>query len=142
MHFEFSRCSLSISPKLYSHLQLAVSNIVIESDVTQITINFRDTTYSASAGGYHPVEISFQKETLNNEWSLLYITDFCYYGSPYAELVKEIDFDFSAETFYLLNSPSMFIKRSTVRRFYRTWENNFLAYLEFDAFDQIEVSAS
>ena len=142
MHFEFSRCSLSISPKLYSHLQLAVSNIVIESDVTQITINFRDTTYSASAGGYHPVEISFQKETLNNEWSLLYITDFCYYGSPYAELVKEIDFDFSAGTFYLLNSPSMFIKRSTVRRFYRTWENNFLAYLEFDAFDQIEVSSS
>lgn len=142
MHIEFSRCSLSISPKFYSHLQLAVSNIVIESDVTQITINFRDTTYSASAGGYHPVEISFQKETLNNEWSLLYITDFCYYGSPYAELVKEIDFDFSAGTFYLLNSPSMFIKRSTVRRFYRTWENNFLAYLEFDAFDQIEVSAS
>ncbi|MCG6202319.1 DUF2787 family protein [Psychromonas antarctica] len=31
--------------------------------------------------------------------------------------------------------------RSTVKIFYKSWENNFLSYLEYGAFDQIEVSA-
>ena len=142
MHIEFSRCCLSISPKLYSQLKQATSKSSIEPGVTQITINFRDTTYSASAGGYHPVEISFQKGTLNDEWSLLYITDFCYYGAHYPELVKEIDFDFSTRTFYLVNASPMSITRSSVKEFYRTWERNFLAYLTLNAFDQIEVSTN
>ena len=141
MNIEFGRCCLRISSELYLHLKKAVNKESIESDVTQITVNFRDSSYSVSAGGYHPVEISFQKDASNGEWLLLYITDFSYCSSPYPELIKEVDFDFSSRTFYLVNASPMFINRSTVRDFYRTWENNFLAYLEFDAYDQIEVSA-
>lgn len=142
MNIEFGRCCINISPELYHCLSLLVKQESITPDTTQITINLRDSSYSASAGGYHPVEISFQKNEPNDTWSLLYITDFCYYGSPYAELVKAIDFDFSAGTLYLLNSPSMFIKRSTVRRFYRTWESNFLAYIALGAYDKIELSVN
>ena len=140
MDIEFNRCCLSITPALYAQLNKAVKNEKVDTDVNQITVNFRDSSYSASAGGYHPVEIAFQKDESNGGWSLLYITDFCYYGSPYPELIKEVDFDFSSRTFYLVNASPMFIARSTVKNFYRTWENNFLTYLEFDAFDEIEVS--
>lgn len=140
MNIEFSRCCISISPELYHYISSLVKRESITPDTTQITVNLRDTSYSVSAGGYHPVEFSFQKNESNDTWSLRYITDYCYYGSPYAELVKEVDFDFSAGTLYLLNAPSMFIKRSTVRGFYRKWESNFLAYIALGAFNQIVLS--
>ncbi len=66
-----------------------------------VVINFRDPDYSAKYGGYHPVEVS-----INNTGALLYITDFAYDGHPpFAELVKEIDFDFSCQLFqhYVIN---------------------------------------
>lgn len=141
MNLEFARCCLNISPKLYAQLNKVLENESIDVEANHITVNFRDSSYSALTGGYHPVEIAFQKDGENEAWSLLYITDFCYYGSPYAELVKEVDFDFSAGTLYLLNSPSMFIRRSTVKSFYRTWESNFLTYVEIGAFNEIEVSS-
>ena len=52
-----------------------------------VTINFRDPTYSAESGGFHPVEIRLERQ--NNTWHLCYITDFVYVGSgPCAELAK------------------------------------------------------
>ena len=44
-----------------------------------VTINFRDPTYSAESGGFHPVEIRLERQ--NNTWHLCYITDFVYVGS-------------------------------------------------------------
>lgn len=54
-------------------------------------LNFRDPDYSAESGGYHPVEIA-----VDGQGRIQYITDFAYVGDGhYAELDKELDFDFS-----------------------------------------------
>ena len=78
MNIEFDCCCLSIAPELYLQLNKAIKNKKVDVDANQITVNFRDSSYSASAGGYHPVEISFRKDESNGKWSLQYITDFCY----------------------------------------------------------------
>ncbi|MCG6202331.1 DUF2787 domain-containing protein [Psychromonas antarctica] len=141
MDIKFNVCCLNIDPKLYVQLQKAIQAKEVDAQISQVTVNYRDSSYSSKTGGYQPVEISLQKEAVNGCWCLLYITDFCYCGHPYPELVKEVDFDFSANTFFLANCTSTSITRSTVKDFYKSWENNFLSYLEYDAFDQIEVSA-
>ena len=101
-----------------------------------VTINFRDPTYSAESGGFHPVEIRLERQ--NNTWHLCYITDFVYVGSgPYAELAKDLDFDFQAGVFQ--NLFGVFpIEQAT--DLYQIWEGNFLHYwLELEVF---KVSAS
>ena len=61
-------------------------------ELKAIVFNFRDPDYSPEAGGYHPVEIRLEKR--GEKWELVYITDFSYQGSPYPELVKEVDICF------------------------------------------------
>ncbi len=60
-------------------------------------LNFRDPTYSAETGGFHPVEVA-----IDRSGRLLYVTDFSFVGTPpMAELAKEIDFDFSMDMLQL-----------------------------------------
>jgi len=141
MDIKINQSAITLCPKLLVVLKQKIKERGADADISQITVNFRDSTYSAVTGGYHPVEIALQKGESDSGWNVLYITDFCYDGYPYAELVKEVDFDFSVSTFYLANCTPTSITRSTVKDFYKSWENNFLSYLEYDAFDQIEVSA-
>lgn len=66
---------------------------------TGVILNFRDPGYSPETGGFHPVEISISKLG-----RILYITDFSYVGPPpFAELAKELDFDFSLGIFQHLS---------------------------------------
>ena len=67
-----------------------------EVDISEgFIINFRDPDYSAESGGYHPVEIG-----VDAKGRIQYITDFAYYGQgSYAELDKELDFDFGYGVF-------------------------------------------
>jgi len=126
-------------------LSVRLKKEIAENDVakesTLITVSFRDCSYNCEAGGYHPVEIALQKNKENGRWSLLYITDFSYYGYPYAELIKDLDFDFSTELFSAAYCPSRPITHHSVTEIFRLWQHNFLSYLEFGAFDQIKVSA-
>ncbi len=101
-------------------------------------INFRDSTYSAESGGYHPVEIRLVKT--GEQWVFDYITDFSYVGYPYPELVKEVDFDFSSGLANFLYQFEESITDEQVHEFYSIWESNFLSYVEMDAFDEIEVA--
>lgn len=90
----------------------------VEDDVT---INFRDTGYSPETGGYHPVEVALRKDG-----TVLYITDFCFVGSPpHCDLCKCLDFDFSLELFgnYALDLPI-----SEGREVFQLWQTNFIAY--------------
>ena len=55
-----------------------------------VALNFRDPTYSASNGGYHPVEIH-----VDSGGVLLCLTDFAYFGAPpMVELGIELDWSF------------------------------------------------
>lgn len=102
----------------------------------QICVNFRDPTYSAERGGYHPVEIFLER--FGTHYKLCYITNFCYAGiGDYAELVKSLDFEFIAGTFQDLSG---YYPIETAREIYPMWEDNFLTYwLEMKVFE-MEVS--
>ena len=60
-----------------------------------LIINFRDPACSAANGGFHPVEIA-----IDGDGNLVYLTDFSFVGMPpYAELEKELDWDFLQDRF-------------------------------------------
>jgi hypothetical protein len=89
-----------------------------------ITINFRDPSYSADDGGYHPVEIRLENE--DDGWRFSYITDLCYVGSGYyAELAKDLDFDFDAGVFQ--NLFGRYPIEQAIEMF-QIWESNFVYY--------------
>jgi hypothetical protein len=61
-----------------------------------VILNFRDPDYDQESGGFHPVEIA-----ICVDGKIHYITDFFYVGMPpFAELVKELDFDFELKLFF------------------------------------------
>jgi len=102
-----------------------------------VTINFRDPAYSAEKGGFHPVEIRLERQ--NNTWHPCYITYFVYVGSgPYAELAKDLDFDFQAGVFQ--NLFGVFpIEQAT--DMYQIWEGNFLHYWQVLKVFFIQISS-
>ena len=81
-----------------------VNNILQSSaDVTNgngFVLNFRDPTYSATNGGYHPVELA-----VSPKGDLLYLTDFSFAGvPPFAELGIELDWNFEMDSFRQFDS--------------------------------------
>jgi hypothetical protein len=65
-----------------------------------LIINFRDPTYSAENGGFHPVEVH-----IDPEGNLLSLTDFAYFGMPpFTELGIELDWSFDAGSFRQFDS--------------------------------------
>ena len=131
MDVKFNQSTIKISSRLFAVLKQAIKRQVVKGEVSQITFNYRDSSY----------EIALQKDQENNRWSLLYITDFCYYGHPFAELCKDLDFDFETESFVCVYSCPRPMSQPSVKEVYNLWQENFLSYLEFGAFDKIEVNA-
>lgn len=135
----FNKCPLSISPRLQTVLIDHINTKANDSS-TAITLNFCDTSYSAEAGGFHPVEIAMQKDRALR-WSILYITDFAYFGSAYPELERNVDFDIGNNMAFFTGVGRQAIDAYGVNDFYQIWESNFLSYLEVDAFDEIKLSS-
>ena len=124
---------LPILKVLCEKLELIISMSAHNESGAGVVINFRDPDYSAESGGYHPVEIA-----INAGGQIQYITDFSYVGQPpYAELDKELDFDFSSGLLYQLGQYRP-IERALY--LYPLWEQNFLAYYEAQVYT-VEVSA-
>ena len=129
MRIHYDGLALPVSTKFVHQLQNLLNQNELRSK--SVTLNFRDPTYSAQRGGFHPVEIRL--EQYDNMWHFCYITDFAYIGSgSYAELTKELDFDFQSGVFQ--NLFGVFpIEQAT--DMYQIWEGNFLYYyLELEAF--------
>ena len=96
-----------------------------------VTMNFRDPSYGPGSGGFHPVEIRLQRR--GNLWSLVYMTDFSYVGmGDYAELAKEVDFDFSSLEGLVAHVHA--VPLSELGEFYEMWEGNFLTYLSLGVY--------
>jgi len=65
-----------------------------------VALNFRDPTYSAENGGFHPVEIH-----VDSKGDVLSITDFAYFGMPpFMELGIELDWSFEHDSFRQFDS--------------------------------------
>ena len=130
---------MPISNSLRSHLTKLIDERTVNASVEALTLNFRDTTYSAEAGGYHPVEIRIEKE--GEYWQFSYLTDFAYVGFPYPELAKEIDFDITNQVAFVQFIGEVPISRPDILDFYRIWESNFMTYLSTDCFNEIQITA-
>lgn len=97
-----------------------------------VILNFRDPGYSPERGGYHPVEIAIDRKGM-----ILYITDFSFVGRPpYAELAKELDFDFSQQLFGHMGQD---YPLSEGREIFQLWQSNFVAYYRSGVY-QIEAN--
>ncbi|CAH0526261.1 DUF2787 domain-containing protein [Vibrio hippocampi] len=133
----FANTALRVSDKLLNALITTVSNKNI-SEARTVTVNFRDTSYTADTGGFHPVEICFTKVN-GNHCHLLYITDFSFSGGHYPELARDLDFDIGNNAFFARYSGWQCLDSDDVREMYTLWERNFLAYLDMGSFDEIKV---
>ncbi len=104
-----------------------------------LTMNFRDVSYSAESGGYHPVEIMILKRT-ESQYAIQYLTDFAYMGNVYPELERNVDFDVANGQAFIAPLGWQDCNNKQVSEFYSLWESNFLAYLEMGAYDEIDIS--
>jgi len=103
----------------------------IEKNGVPVTLSFRDPGYSAESGGFHPVEIR-----ISSKGGIDYITDFAYDSSgPFAELVKEIDFDFACGAFGHFGRDFPIVAG---RELFEIWQQNFLSYYDMGVY-QVEV---
>ncbi len=140
----FTPALLPISSKLFNLLnqhyatQLEANESLSTS--RHVVFNFRDKSYSAEEGGYHPVEIAIRQSS-NSQWSIEYITDFAYMGNYYPELERNLDFDFRSEKFFIAYKGWLAMDaRSSAKQLYQLWEKNFLAYVDMEAFDEVKVT--
>lgn len=137
--FDVDRLLLPVTVDLQDKLeQIANESGKLTTTTHALTFNFRDTGYSVESGGWHPVEIRIVR--FYDQWILDYITDFSFCGSPYPDLVKEVDFNFSSGTASFLHMPEVPISDSNVCDFYQVWEMNFLSYIGMGVFDEIKVA--
>ncbi|MDP2592837.1 DUF2787 domain-containing protein [Vibrio tasmaniensis 1F-187] len=140
----FTSLPLPVSKKLYALLNERYSAHLLNNETLStsrhVVFNFRDKSYSADAGGFHPVEISIYQSS-TGEWCVEYITDFAYMGNYYPELERNLDFDFRDRQCFASYHGwfSMKDKREAVE-LYQLWESNFLAYVEMEAFDDITLT--
>jgi hypothetical protein len=121
------------------HIEKALIQI-IEKELAKVNttaslntiLNFRDSTYSATEGGFHPVEIM-----INDKGQIQYITDFAYVGfGDYAELAKELDFDFSCG---LVEQFGHCYPIENAWELFPVFVQNFCAYYHQGVFD-VEIS--
>ncbi|EPT2759165.1 DUF2787 domain-containing protein [Vibrio cholerae] len=136
----FAPCQLPVSAKLHELINKQLHERVVSPEVNVITINFRDKSYSAEDGGFHPVEIMIKKSQ-DEAWGYVYITDFAYVGTAFPELERELDFDFSSNEFFIADMGWHSLdKKDIAIAIYTMWETNFLAYFDLGVFDEIEIS--
>ncbi len=101
-------------------------------------INFRDSSYHPSEGGFRPVEIMVEK--LGNDIAIHYYTEFRYYGvGTYAELGKSNDFDL-AHGEYFNDVQGVMPIDGSLEELFALFVKNTLSYSKLDLLDELEVS--
>ncbi|SKA05521.1 Protein of uncharacterised function (DUF2787) [Vibrio cincinnatiensis] len=73
----FTASLLPVSKKLHKLLSEQLTTYLLTNEALTtsryLVFNFRDKTYSAEEGGFHPVEMAIC-QTSTGEWSIEYIT--------------------------------------------------------------------
>jgi len=122
--------SLKLSQNLIEIIEKHIKDKTLDDGY--ISLSFRDPTYSAEQGGYHPVEIS-----INAVGQVQYITDFSYVGQGgYAELVKELDFDFNLGLFQHMGREYPIEQGAEL---FQIFQSNFCSYYHSGVFE-VQVS--
>jgi hypothetical protein len=99
--------------------------------LTQLTFNFRNPSYTPEQGGVHPVELRLIRGL--DGWLFDYVTDFSYQGlGQDAELSKELDFNFLDGEHYLQGCGPL--PMADAQELFNMWQNSFLAYAQLGFF--------
>lgn len=126
-------CPFSLSAALITLINAEIERAGIPLPQGAI-LNFRDPGYSPERGGFHPVEIA-----IDHKGAILYITDFAFVGRPpFAELAKELDFDFGLQLFGHMGQD---FPLSEGRDIFQLWQSNFVAYYKFGVY-RVEAQVS
>lgn len=108
-----------------------ILNSLVKENVDYI-INLWSSSYSAETGGYRPVEVMIRDS------QVIYMTDFTYIGSgPYAELVKGMDWDFSARE---CGQTGMYFDLEEAVELWGLYQSNFVDYFKAGKFDDVTVN--
>jgi hypothetical protein len=137
--FNKKQC-FTVPEKLYQILSDELVNVLTpEIDAEVIILTFRDPDYSSSAGGFHPLEIRLVKSMASVEavYEFAYITDFSFQGSPYPELVVDIDVCFIAEQVYTVYGG--WLNKTSGEELKELFLTNFISYVEMQVFE-VEVT--
>ena len=137
--FNKKQC-FTVPEKLYQILSDELVNVLTpEIDAEVIILTFRDPDYSSSAGGFHPLEIRLVKSMASVEavYEFAYITDFSFQGSPYPELVVDIDVCFIAEQVYTVYGG--WLDKTSGEELKELFLTNFISYVEMQVFE-VEVT--
>ena len=98
-----------------------------------IALNFRDPKYSATNGGYHPVEIH-----VDSKGDVLCITDFSFAGAhPFIELGIELDWSFDQGYFRQFDTVHDLVCGRSLLGLYLA---NFTAYFQSGVY-QVEITS-
>lgn len=98
------------------------------NDTGHISINCRDSSYSAERGGFRPQEFGFT--VIENIFIPQYVTEFSYVGYP-PELVKAMDFDFISGTF---QSEYGIVPLENMDELFQLWQQNFVSYFKMGVY--------
>jgi hypothetical protein len=121
----------TVSAKLLALLNCELAKVEKpEASFYALTFNFRDPNYSADKGGYHPIELRIEKH--DDHWDFIYITDFSYQGSPYPELVKEIDVCFETKRVFSLFGG--WLSQRNGKALIKLFISNFIEYHSMNAY--------
>lgn len=122
---------ITVPLQLHSILNFELAKVEMpDSSFCALTFNFRDPNYTADKGGYHPVELRLEKH--NELWQFIYMTDFSYQGSPYPELVKEIDVCFETKRVYSLLGG--WLNQRNAKELIKLFISNFIEYHAMDIY--------
>ena len=126
----------AVPVKLHSLLNFELAKVEMpDPNFCALTFNFRAPDYTADQGGFHPVELRLEKH--NGLWEFIYITDFSYQGSPYPELVKEIDVCFETKQVFSLFGG--LLSQSNGKELIKLFISNFIEYHSMNAY-QTKIS--
>ena len=134
MHIPFFRegISLPVTSDLMTLLCQEAARTPLDLErLTELTFNFRNPGYSVEQGGVHPVEIRLIRGL--DGWLFDYDTDFSYQGiGDYAELGKELDFNFLDGEHFLLGWGAL--RLTDAHELFDLWQTNFVAYHRLESF--------
>ncbi|WP_431222132.1 DUF2787 family protein [Serratia sp. L9] len=102
----------------------------IKQQLKAASFIFRDNSYNAETGGYHPVEIRLIIK--EGQWYFDYITDFAYMGRVYPELEKEIDFSWVQQ--YAFHAGLGDLGYKAACELFELWQANFINYYNLDVY--------
>jgi hypothetical protein len=135
LNFNKQQC-FTVPEAFYQLLNTELEPIKTPSlEINIIILNFRDPSYSPKNGGFHPVEARLER--VEQQWQIVYITDFSFQGLPYPELTVDIDVCFiSKEVFSLLCG---WLQNKSAKELLNQFIGSFIEYHSMDSY-QVSVS--